>query len=237
LLEAVAKSMAFTDQSYYESPTSLGSRNRSKRFRQFLLPLLKEVRAARGRLRILDIGGTSQYWRPYEAELHTLDATITLLNLERMEGPRDENFVHGSATDVPFADGAFDLVHSNSTIEHVGPWSQMLKAASEIRRLANVYYVQTPNFWFPVEPHFRAPFFHFLPEQLRARLLMRVHLGFAETRSATMSAAMLRVQDARLLDRRQYAALFPDAEILDERFFGLTKSLIAIRSEGSNLIR
>ena len=108
----------------------------------------------------------------------------------------------------------------------------MLKAAAEIRRLANAYYIQTPNFWFPVEPHFRAPWLHFLPEQLRARLVMRVRLGFAETRSETMSDAMLQVQDARLLDRMQLAALFPEAEILDERFFGFTKSLIAIRSPG-----
>src|SRR5262249_16076640 len=155
------------------------------------------------------------------AELRTLDATITLLNHdslsciaastqpEQMDGIRDENFVCGSATDVPFADGAFDLVHSNSTIEHVAPWSRMLKAAAEIRRLANVYYVQTPNFWFPVEPHFRAPLFHFLPEQLRARLLTRVRFGIGKTRWATMSDAMLEVQDTRLLDRRQFAALFP----------------------------
>ena len=221
--------MALTHEEYYGSPAS---RWRSKRFRRFLLPLLKEVRAARGRLRVLDVGGTSQYWRPYQAELHTLDTAITLLNPQQLDDIRDENFTRGSATDVPFPDGAFDLVHSNSTIEHVGPWPQMLKAAAEIRRLANAYYVQTPNFWFPVEPHFRAPLLHFLPEQLRARLVMRVRLGFAETRSATISDAMLQVQDARLLDRSQLVALFPDAEILDERFFGFTKSLIAIRSPG-----
>jgi hypothetical protein len=250
-VEAGAQSMALTWGR--KTAYSLGSRCRSKRFGRFLLPLLKEVRAARGRLRILDVGGTSQYWRPYQAELRTLDATITLLNLEwvtfvnleqmdgicdeNLDGICDENLVSGSVTDVPFADGAFDLVHSNSTIEHVGPWSRMLKAAAEIRRLANVYYVQTPNFWFPVEPHFRAPLFHFLPEQLRARLLMRVHLDNAETRPTTMSDAMLEVQDASLLDRRQLSALFPDAEILDERFVGMTKSLIAIRSQASTLIR
>jgi hypothetical protein len=161
--------MALTHEEYYGSPAS---RWRSKRFRRFLLPMLKEVRAARGRLRILDVGGTSQYWRPYQAELRTLDAAITLLNLQQLDDIRNENFRHGSATDVPFPDGAFDLVHSNSVIEHVGPWLQMLKAAAEIRRLANAYYVQTPNFWFPVEPHFRAPLLHFLPEQLRARLVM-----------------------------------------------------------------
>jgi len=74
---------------------------------------------------------------------------------------------------------------------------------------------------------------HFLPEQLRARLVMRLRLGFAKTRSATISDAMLQVQDARLLDRWQLAALFPDAAILDERFVGFTKSLIAIRSPGT----
>ena len=116
--------MALTHEEYYGSPAS---RYRSKRFGRFLLPLLKEVRAARGRLRILDVGGTSQYWRPHQAELRTLDAAITLLNLQQMDDIRDENFIRGSATDVPLPDGAFDLVHSNSTIEHVGPWLQMLK--------------------------------------------------------------------------------------------------------------
>jgi len=99
--------MALTHEEYYGSPAS---RWRSKRFWRFLLPLLKEVRAARGRLRILDVGGTSQYWRPYQAELRTLDTAITLLNLQQLDDIRDENFTRGSATNIPFPDGAFDLV-------------------------------------------------------------------------------------------------------------------------------
>ncbi|MDP3660055.1 MAG: class I SAM-dependent methyltransferase, partial [Phenylobacterium sp.] len=58
-------------------------------------------------------------------------------------------------------------------------------------------------------------------------LLRRRH-GFAE-RSPDMGQAMRDVQHARLLDKTQFSFLFPDARHVDERFAGLTKSLIAIR--------
>jgi hypothetical protein len=74
------------------------------------------------------------------------------------------------------ADFAFDLVHSNSAIEHVGGWSDMLAMAGEARRLAPAYYPQTAYFW-------AAPpgvlLFHWLPEQVRARWLIRRQLPAA----------------------------------------------------------
>ncbi len=40
---------------------------------------------------------------------------------------------------------------------------------------------------------------------------------------------MAAVEDATLLDKQQMRFLFPDAELVYEKFFGLTKSLAAIR--------
>jgi len=90
------------------------------------------------------------------------------------------------------------------------------------------YYVQTPNFWFPYEPHFRVPFFHWLPEQVRVRLLMRFSLGYFR-KADSIDKAMSNVESVRLIDRKQLAELFPDATIRAERICGFSKSIIAIR--------
>jgi hypothetical protein len=127
-----------------------------------------------------------------------------------------------------------DLVHSNSVIEHVGIWDNMLRVAANVRRLAPAYFVQTPYFWFPIEPHFRVPLFHWLPESLRYRLILACSLGY-HRKASSVSDAVRSVQSAVLLDCRQYATLFPDAEIRCERFCGLTKSLMAIRSRDCQL--
>ena len=107
----------------------------------------------------------------------------------------------------------------------------MTRMAHNVRRLAPIYFVQTPNFWFPYEPHFRFPCFHWLPEQVRAELLLRLNLGFGGRRK-TYDAAMRGVQSAALLSSRQLRELFPDAELVKERAFGLSKSFMAIRASG-----
>ena len=97
------------------------------------------------------------------------------------------------------------------------------------RTIGRTYYVQTPYFWFPIEPHYSSPFFHWLPEGVRAaRLLARDH-GF-QGRLDTIGDAMRSVQHARLLDRKMMTGLFPDATFVEETFMGLTKSLMAIRA-------
>lgn len=218
----------------YDDPNSLASRFRRARARH-VVALIESI-AARGQgCRILDLGGRALYWTSlFDRDfLERSGAKITLVNVEPLESDGDPMFVEspGDATALPqYADNAFDLVHSNSVIEHVGDWGQMEAFASETRRLAPSYYVQTPNHGFPIEPHFSAPFFHWRSEQARARALMaRLH-GFCE-RAKDMGEAMRMVQHARLLDRRQFRFLFPDAAYPDERVLGLTKSLIAIRAD------
>jgi hypothetical protein len=153
-----------------------------------------------------------------------------LVNVES-EPTHDERFRSiagdGRALDQ-FQDQSFDVVHSNSVIEHVGGWREQWRMAREIRRLAPRYFVQTPNFWFPLEPHFRAPFIHWLPEPWRVSILMRWACGFhPRARSAGEARQML--DDARLVDARAMRELFPDAVVERERFAGFTKSLIAVR--------
>jgi len=213
----------------YHDAQSLPFRFRQKRFRN-VQQLIDRVLEERGSCRILDVGGEAVYWDIAKDYLHGRNVHITLLNL-RGSGTSTPQFssVDGDATKLGhLADMSFDLVHSNSVIEHVGNWNAMAAMAEHVRRLAPKYFVQTPYFWFPVEPHVRLPFFHWLPEQVRFRILMRFDVGFS-LRRESVSHAMRDVQEMALLDKTQVAALFPDAEIRFERVLGLPKSLMAIR--------
>ncbi|MFM9939487.1 MAG: methyltransferase domain-containing protein [Hyphomicrobiaceae bacterium] len=230
--ETLASAMAqprHTVAATYGNANSLPFQFRRKRF-EHIKPLIEATIARKGACRIADIGGTAYYWsifgdyvasRPIEIHLYNLEAAPT-------NNPKIKSF-KGDATRLDdIADNSYDVVHANSVIEHVGTWDAMSRMSGHVRRIAPAYYVQTPNFWFPYEPHFRAPLFHWLPEQVRARLLMQFNLGFGGRRTS-FDAAMRGVQSAVLIDRRQMRELFPDAEIRGERVVGLTKSLMAVR--------
>ena len=207
-----------------------GNRFRRARLAMFL-DLVRRVASPSGApIRVLDIGGTQSYWHSL-ADLWCGDnLDITIVNLGGQ--PSDDGIFHhrpGDACDMAgYADNSFDIVHSNSVIEHVGHWNEMKAMAHEVRRLAPHYYLQTPNFWFPLEPHFRTLFWQLYPESWRAAMLMRKRRGFRGP-VADMDAAMANIQDVNLLTARQLAALFPDALIRREKILGLTKSIVAIR--------
>lgn len=178
-------------------------------------------------LRILDLGGTPQFWRALPGLYRDETVSITVVNLDAAEA-RDANIfiTTGNACSLPFDDMSFDVIHSNSVIEHVGHWTEMGNMAAEVRRLAPNYFIQTPNMWFPVEPHFKLPFVHWLPEQTRASILQMTGRSrkFSDAGEATRY-----VQRISLLSARQLQVLFPDARLWRERFLGLTKSLVAER--------
>jgi SAM-dependent methyltransferase len=123
-------------------------------------------------------------------------------------------------TALPYADGEFPIVFSNSVIEHI-PRALQPAFAAEIRRVGARYFVQTPNRYFPIEPHYQFPFFQFLPTHVQKWLNRHFTLGWRRKGEW---------EDVRLLSARDLQRLFPDAEIRRERLLGLTKSLMAVRS-------
>jgi hypothetical protein len=194
--------------------------------------LIEAIAQTRGSCRIIDLGGEPAYWGQFDLErLRALNVSILVVNLApQVSDDPMITFVQGDARALAqFEANAFDLAHSNSVIEHVGEWGGMRAFAEELRRLAPSYYVQTPYFWFPIEPHFLTPAFHWLPEAVRVRMLMRRRLGH-HGRESTVGEALATVRSARLLDRAQFSALFPDAHLELERAFGVVKSLIGVRA-------
>ncbi|MGF1642757.1 MAG: methyltransferase domain-containing protein [Thiotrichales bacterium] len=218
--------VSYDSDRYAESPF------RTRRLRP-LLDLIAAISTERGEVSIVDVGGTERYWDILpDGFLDQYNATVTVVNLPDAALPREHGrfrFVCCDGCDLSaFADQSFDIAHSNSVVEHVGDWPRMIKFASEVARVGKCYFVQTPNYWFPVEPHFMTLFYHWLPTPIRVWLILHFRLGHY-ARATTVDKAMEAVESARLLDRRMFQSLFSDGVLLRERFLGLTKSFVAMR--------
>jgi hypothetical protein len=184
--------------------------------------------------RVLDIGGTPDYWDELPARPH-----LVLLNTPRAKDDLAgaASWVAGDGRQLPFRDGAFDVVFSNSVIEHVGGAGSQRRFADEVARVGRAYWVQTPNRWFPLEQHLLTPFLHWLPKAWQRAIAPRFNMWQMLTRpSADRRQFYVEhyLRDVRLLSRGELRALFPGARVLRERFWGLTKSLVAMR-RGSGL--
>ena len=198
-----------------------------RRFRRRRMQRLLSLFAIEPHWRVLDVGGTLAIW-----ELCPLRPQLVLLNTPRAleAAVPGVSFVQGDGAALPFPDQSFDLVFSNSVIEHVGSPEAMRRFAAEVRRVGRRYFVQTPDAAFPVEPHLYTPFLHYLPAAWQRRLAPRFSL-WSLLASATPDQRDFYIrhflEDIRLLSAAEMQVLFPDARLYRERFLGLGKSLIA----------
>jgi hypothetical protein len=205
---------------FVNSETSLAERFRRRRWDQIMseFPDLSEMS-------VLDLGGTTQFWTraPIRPKL------VTVINL-------DENLplpwlqpIKGDALKAPELVGAqtFDLVFSNSLIEHLGGHFQRERFANIVRSIAPRYAVQTPYRYFPIEPHWLCPGMQFMPVKVQDWLA--VHWPLGQTRGWPEEQAYNEVRFTELISLTEMRSHFPDARIELEKFAGLTKSMTAFR--------
>ena len=163
---------------------------------------------------IVDVGAGAAW------SLASLDPSAHVTSVDRRDPlgsrrPAHQSFVRADACALPFPDGTFEIAYSNSVVEHIDP-SRRQAFAREVRRVAQRYWVQTPNRHFPLEPHALLPGVQYLPPGLRRK-------------AWRLSPRQIPYEDSlELLDARELRALFPDALILRERVGPLTKSLVAV---------
>ena len=181
---------------------AISLRSRQRKLRLFL----DEMRPT-GETTVLDVGadelafgegdgcGTLNFFE----ELYPWPDRITALGLHDGAGFRDRypavRYVQGDACELPFDDGAFDVVHSNAVIEHVGPRERQEAFVHEAVRVGRRVFLTTPNRWFPVEVHTRLPLVHWLPDGAAGRAYDLVRKPWAK--------------ENRLLGPAELRALFP----------------------------
>lgn len=204
---------------------SLSQRFRRRRMRWFL-----EQMRVTAHTRILDVGGSPETWQHLP-----VSPQVTLVNIPMSitEAVCALPWVAADGCALPFRDGAFDIVFSNSVIEHVGDPARQDAFARETRRVGKRYFVQTPCRDFPVEQHLFLPLVHWLPRRWQQRIVSRftVWEWLARPRP-DQRAFYLRhyLEDIRLLGAGEMQKLFPDGVVRRERLLGMVKSLIAMRA-------
>ena len=203
----------------------LGKNFRKKRFKIFL----DKIKLIHGPIRILDIGGKFKFWKDmgiqnlFDINQHI---SITLMNLNKEEiNHASFNSIIGNATDLKqFNDNEFDIVFSNSVIEHLFNFEEQIKMANESMRVAKHYFIQTPNKYFLIEPHYFFPLFQFMPYNFKKIVMMKTRLvlgKFHDEKSVQRAH-----QEIRLLSKKELKYLFKNGQIYKEKFFGFNKSFM-----------
>jgi hypothetical protein len=225
----------------YNNPRSIGSRLRRRRFAHIEDLVLKVLRD-KSTCEIIDIGGAARYWHLMDQSLLE-SCRITLVNLDKpWDADPWENtpsagtfeFAIGDGRCLEFGNQEFDIAHSNSVMEHVGSFADMRRFVRESARVARYFYIQTPYFWFPIEPHFGFPLIHWLPVPLRCKIITRLGIGFRR-KFGSVREAMSYIEAINLIDIEQARALLEDGRIAYERVWGIPKSLMLIRDEAPSI--
>ena len=185
---------------------------------------LEKLLGVKPGMRVLDLGGQPDIWNFVSAPLD-----ITILNLPGVAAPAPKesthkfDFVEGDACNVTaYADRSFELVFSNSVIEHVGGEEKQRAFADEVRRLGVKYWVQTPSIWFPVEAHTGMPFWFFMPEFIRLRFIKNWEEKLPDWTEM--------VKGTTVLSKSEMRDYFPDGSMITERKFGIPKSYIFFKA-------
>ena len=208
-----------------DNPDSLGAKFRNQRQKDFEDLFFKNF-SKNDPIRVLDVGGASYFWdTSILPTLPNIEIVLLNLGLEKTTHSKIKSVV-GDATNMSeFEDDSFDLVFSNSVIEHLYTWENQQKMAKEIIRVGKKHFIQTPNRTFPVEAHYAIPFAQYLPHPLLYFLLTKTKLS--RLNKWDPKDAQQYLDEIRLLDQKEMQTLFPDSNMYQEKFMGMIKSICA----------
>ncbi|KKL20600.1 hypothetical protein LCGC14_2453850, partial [marine sediment metagenome] len=110
--------------------------------------------------RLLDVGcGTGQSRKLYidKCETYTgLDISLRALDLARDKFP-ESSWVHGDASQMPFADEQFDIVALSSVLHHIKDFAKVACEAFRVLRPGGYAFAFDPNLLHPAMALFRHP--------------------------------------------------------------------------------
>jgi hypothetical protein len=194
-------------------------------------------------LTILDLGGTYRFWLSWYDALGR-DIRVTALNNHHIDktairhGSDDPDWYDEIDMDVRDLSGSdideHGLIFSNSFLEHLEDFETQRNVAEKIERSNKPYFLQVPNKYSIVDPHFPfpiVPYFASYPRGVQARLLTYSALG-SGNKEPNMTTALERLRYYNPLSDRDLSILFPSATHEPEKTLGFVRSLLVMRAIG-----
>ncbi len=172
--------------------TKLALRARRKMFARFTAAVPTSIDTT-----VIDIGVTpdrdladSNF---FEA-LYPFPARITATSIEDASFLAGQypglSFVQTDGRRLPFEDRTFDVAFSSAVLEHVGDRDAQRRFVAEMCRVADRFFLTTPNRWFPIELHTFLPLLHWLPQRRHQAVLRRLGRPFwADTANLNLVSA------------------------------------------------
>ena len=195
---------------------------RTKRMREF-----ERIFMIKNEYRILDVGGGQFNWKFIKSK-----PRVFILNLNKPKDWLNDTqfeFNKGDATKFVYSDNSFDIVYSNSVIEHLYTFEDQKRMADEILRVGKKIYIQTPAKEFFIEPHLITPFIHWLPLGVQRKLMRNFTIWGLITRP-TKEYINEFLKERRLLTYKEFKNLFNGCNVIVEKFLFFPKSYIAIKN-------
>jgi ubiquinone/menaquinone biosynthesis C-methylase UbiE len=172
------------------------------------------------RATLLDVGGpglATVLLAPYFKTVVAVNLDPEALSPSHIADPESFVRIMGDGCILPLRDKSVDLVLCDNVIEHVREQARE-GLISELRRVSkNGFFITTPNYWFPFEPHYHMPLFQFLPLHWRESLLRRASFGWVSDPNEFI----------RLLSRRDLQRLLPEATVNGIGFTPFPETLVA----------
>jgi hypothetical protein len=202
-------------------PASAASRTRRRRGERLLVEF-----PALGDMTVIDLGGVASEWNLVPVR----PAHLTVVNLFEQEAGAATDVFVGDTCELPATlDGKrFDLVFSNSVIDQVGGHHRRLQFAENVHALGDRHWIQTAYRYFPLDAATLFPLQQELP--LAGRAWLARHWPLGHRRASAQSDSVAINLEIEGLSKTAFAFYFPDSKIVPERWAGMVKSLIAIRS-------
>ena len=196
----------------------------SQKSREQKFQLFRSVFQPHQQDRILDIGVSGKFFARYTFEdFYPYPDRITAgtVQFDDIETARQaypmSSYAVFDGCSLPFRDKSFDIVFSNAVIEHIIGDGKQAQFATEVMRVGKSWFITTPNYWFPLEPHYHLPFIQFLP-----RALQRQYNRFFGS-----SIPKGELQDLALVSARELQRLFPTSVIARMRVTFWPETLVA----------
>lgn len=204
-----------------QNKSSISTKLRENRFALFV-----ETLSVKPSDKILDVGGAEYMWINSGFE-----NSVTLLNLKFEKRNPAFSYICADACDMHMIkDKEFDIVFSNSVIEHVGRGKKQTQFAKEVLRVGKKIWIQTPNKHFPIEPHFVFPFFQYFPNKIQKIIALKWPYSHYMFEKKGEDEILHGLSELNLLSVGDMKKLFDNSQIIFENFFGFIKNIIAVKN-------